>query len=176
MTRALVFGSRSLTTRHLTIMRLVARHAMFEGSARPLADWMKMADNEERLWELRPLRLHDGGSFLLMHADDMPSRRSGAIGAAKLAECAARIEWAGQWTSRRFSVEHDVGVEKYEVAEERRNAAIIAAKPNRIYCVHPHLDKPGASLNLANALTRSGLRFWHIHVTHGGAVVTVEER
>ena len=176
MTRVLVFGSRSLTTKHLTIMRLVVRHALFEGSSRPLADWMKLSEQEERLWELRPLRLHDGGSFLLMHGDDMPSRRSGAIGAAKLAECAARVEWAGQWASRRFAVEHVAGVEPYDVAEERRNAAIIAAQPHRIYCVHPHLDRAGASLNLANALTRAGLRFWHIHVTHGGAVANVEER
>lgn len=169
----MVFGSRSLSSKHLTVMRYVMRHAVAT-AAPPLPQCLENSEGSCGLF--LPVKLADGASILLMHGDDMPSKRSGSIGAGKLAECAARVEWQGHWAVRRFPVEHAVTEETWETAAERRNAAFVAAKPHRVYCVHPRLDNSCGSLGTAKALTQAGIRFWHVQVTIGGAVVGVEER
>ncbi len=169
----LVIGSRSLSSKHLDVMRLVVRHAV-AAAAPPLPQWLKNA--ERYCGTFRPMPLSEGASILLMHGDDRPSKRSGSIGAGKLAECAARVEWQGQWAVRRFPVEHAATEEPWEAAADRRNAAFVAAKPHRVYCVHPRLDSSGGSLATAKALTKAGIRFWHVQVTVGGGVIGVEER
>lgn len=169
----LIFGSRSLSSKHLTAMRLVMRHAV-AAAAPPLGQWLENSEGSCGL--TRPVTLSTDASILLLHGDDIPSKRSGSIGAGKLADCAARVEWQGHWAVRRFPVEHAATEETWDAAADRRSAAFVAAKPHRIYCLHPRLDTSGGSLRTAKALTQAGIRFWHVQVTVGGGVIGVEER
>lgn len=153
MPRILVFGSRNLTARHLNVLR----------------DYMSMAKLAVDGWWTQ------GDSLTLVHGDGPPGKSPGAIGADKLAEVAASLEWPDTRRVRRFPPT-PVGDESWATAAARRNAEMVALKPDRALCVHENLDASRGSIITADCLKRAGIPFRYVRVSGAGAVVSVEER
>lgn len=151
--RILVFGSRNLTARHLSVMRtyLALDRIAVDG-------W----------WQV-------GEPIQLVHGDGPPGKTPGAIGADKLAEVAASLEWPDTRRVRRFPPT-PVGDESWGTAAARRNAEMVALKPDRALCVHENLDASRGSIITADCLKRAGIVYRYVRVTSSGAVIEVTER
>lgn len=151
--RLLVFGSRNLTTRHLPAMR------SFLSLDRLAVDgW----------WTV-------GGPVTLIHGDGPPGKTPGAVGADKLAEIAASLEWPDTRRCRRFPPEQQEG-ESWGVAAARRNAAMVAMRPDRALCFHTDLDRSKGSAMTAEFLKKAGLGYRYVRLSGAGDVLSVEER
>lgn len=166
--RVLFFGSRSLTWKHLETMRALAFHALY-AEPPPLADFLAHLD----VARLSPLP--ETESLVLLHGDGPPGKNPGAIGADKLSEVACMERWPARRVLRRFPAD-PVGDESWGQAAARRNAAMVAAKPHRVYCCHTDLDASKGSAMTAGMLTRAGIRFFYTKVSMSGQVLSVEER
>lgn len=180
MARILVFGSRNLTARHLPVMRkflLAEVLYCFENDMGPVpledilaattsADLANMVPDDA---EFHP------GLLWLVHGDGPPGKTPGAIGADKLAEVAASLEWPDTRRVRRFPPT-PVGDESWGAAAARRNAEMVALRPDRALCFHENLDASRGSIITAECLKRAGISFRYVRVASSGAVVTVEER
>lgn len=169
--RILVFGSRSLTWKHLPLMRLVAVHAAL---AKPgdLGDWLCTALGVPRLVDVLP----EPEPLILCHGDGPPGGSVPcAIGADRLAELACMEVWPERRKVRRFPVEQRAG-ETWGQAAARRNGAMVAARPHRAYVVHEDLDHSKGSSMTASFLTASGISYFYVRVTPAGALVSVEVR
>lgn len=177
--RCLIFGSRNLTWKHLDVMLLVASHAIRD-TDESLASWMKTAtdvDEEVNRFAWGQPLLTDKSKAILLNGDGPPgSSVRGAIGADKLAVFACMQRWPeGRRGMRWFPPEPKDG-ETWAQAAGRRNAEMVAAKPDRAYCVHENLDASKGSSMTAKMLTDAGIRFHLATVSQAGAVLKVEER
>lgn len=154
--RLLVFGSRNLTARHLPIIRgYLSLDRLIQ----------------EEWWQVDE-------ALLLIHGDGPPGKTPGAIGADKLSEVAAALEWPDTRRGRRFppDVGPDATREEWAQAAARRNAAMVAAKPDRVLCFHENLDMSKGSAITADLLTRASIPFRYVRVSGAGEVVSVEDR
>lgn len=187
--RILVFGSRNLTARHLPAMRrFIAAEALYtwetvesesEGWVErfipiPL-DRILRATSSFDVQNFLPddAALHSG--LVLIHGDGPPGKTPGAVGADKLAEIAASLEWPDTRRCRRFPPEQGEG-ESWGQAAARRNAAMVAMRPDRALCFHTDLDRSKGSAMTAEFLKRAGLGFRYIKLSSAGEVLAVEER
>lgn len=191
--KVLVFGSRNLTARHLPAMRrFIAAEGLYKYQYIPTKD-----DTGEGAWDERPMplpldlimRARDSrdiqsllpddaslhGSLVLIHGDGPPGKAPGALGADKLAEIAASLEWPDTRRCRRFPPEQAEG-ESWGQAAARRNAAMVARRPDRALCFHTDLDRSRGSSMTAEFLKKAGLGFRYVRLSGAGEVLTVEER
>lgn len=151
--RLLVFGSRNLTVRCLPLLR----------------GYMSLDRLiQEEWWRIE-------APLLLIHGDGPPGKTPGAIGADKLAEVAASLEWPDTRRGRRFPPEQQ-GEESWGAAAARRNAAMVAAKPDRVLCFHENLDMSKGSAMTAEMLKAAAIPFRYVRVTSAGELVSVEDR
>lgn len=154
--RLLVFGSRNLTVRCLPLMRgYISLDRLVQ----------------EEWWQVdEPL--------LLIHGDGPPGKNPGAIGADKLAEVAASLEWPDTRRGRRFppDVAPDASREEWGQAAARRNAAMVAMKPDCVLCFHENLDMSKGSAMTADMLKRAAIPFRYVRLTAAGELVSVEDR
>jgi len=116
-----------------------------------------------------------GDAIHLIHGDGPPGKTPGAVGADKLAEVAASLEWPDTRRCRRFPPEPGDG-ESWGVAAARRNAAMVAMRPDRALCFHTDLDRSKGSAMTAEFLTRAGLGYRYVRLSGAGEVLSVEER
>jgi len=189
--KVLVFGSRNLTARHLPAMRkFIATESMQK--------WVMLEDqNAPEGWVERPMplplelimRARDSGDIqslmpddavglgriTLIHGDGPPGKTPGAVGADKLAEIAASLEWPDTRRCRRFPPEQGPD-ESWGQAAARRNAAMVALRPDRALCFHTDLDRSRGSAMTAEFLTKAGLHYRNVKLSNAGEVLTVEER
>lgn len=102
--------------------------------------------------------------LVLVHADDAPGSKAGAIGAGRLAEVAARFAWLGRERGLR------------RLKDPVRNVK----KPFRAVCFHTEegFEKlPGSSAAAtAQALRREGVGFLLVLLDGDGQVVRQEDR
>ena len=173
--RLLVFGSRNLTARHLPAMRryiLASVLYSFEHDMGPVPlEWIddSLASRVPDDAEFLP------GPLFLLHGDGPPGKTPGAVGADKLAEVAASLEWPDTRRCRRFPPDQQEG-ESWGQAAARRNAAMVAMRPDRALCFHTDLDRSRGSAMTAEFLTRAGLHYRYVKLSNAGEVLTVEER
>jgi hypothetical protein len=179
--RLLVFGSRNLTARHHAVMRrFILAEALYLSRgdrAAPIpVERILAAQSSDDIAGLVPddARFHDGVLWLV-HGDGPPGRPPGAIGADKLAEVAASLEWPETRRVKRFPPVQQDG-ETWAQAAARRNRAMVDAKPDRALCFHENLDMSKGSAMTADFLQRAGVRFRYVRLTSAGAVVSVEDR
>lgn len=180
--RVLIFGSRSLTWKHHGVMSHVATHAMLAENlpfAAFVERWTKPGNllTPEELTH-RHVWLPEDTVLTLLNGDGPPSSTTrGAIGADKLAVFACMEEWWKYQRKRlRWFPPPPVDVETWAQAAGRRNREMVAAVPDRTYCVHTDLDSSKGSSMTAGLLKEAGLPFWYVHVSQAGALVSVEER
>lgn len=177
--RCLFFGSRSLTWKHLPVMRALALYASLShvrdecGGVPPLSlELMPLllagGDDEWR-------RLPDDEPLILMHGDGPPGKTPGAVGADKLAEGACLLEWPERRRIRRFLVDQQ-GTETWGQAAARRDVAMADARPDRAFCVHSDLESSRGSIITARALAARGIRFWYVQTSSSGSVLKVQMR
>jgi hypothetical protein len=179
--RLLVFGSRNLTARHLGVMRrFILAEALYLSRgdrAAPIpVERILAAQSSDDLADLVPddARFCEG-TIWLYHGDGPPGRPPGAIGADKLSEVAASLEWTETRRVKRFPPEQQDG-ESWGQAAARRNAEMVAMRPDRALCFHENLDMSKGSAMTADFLQRAGVRFRYVRLTSAGAVVSVEDR
>jgi len=179
--RILIFGSRSLTWRHLDVIRYCATHALLtEAVSLPefIRRWTtptnRLSPEEQaHVWRMAP----KDSTLTLCNGDGPPGRNRGAIGADKLASYAAMGAW-WEYPNRRmrwFPPEPNEG-ETWAQAAGRRNREMVEAKPDRAYCIHTDLDSSKGSSMTAAFLREAGISYWYVRVTQAGALVSVEER
>lgn len=178
--KLLVFGSRNLTARHLPVMRKFVLAAVLyrwseERGPIPL-ERILAARTSNDLAGMVPddARFHEG-TLWLIHGDGPPGKTPGAVGADKLAEVAASLEWPDTRRCKRFPP-NPVGDETWAQAAARRNAEMVAMKPDAALCFHENLDMSKGSAMTADFLRRAGIGYRYVRVTGAGAVVSVEDR
>ena len=154
--RILVFGSRSLTAKHLPVVR---------HSVRVVASSMLDADGE---WAVT-------AALVLVHGDGPPGRNPGSIGADKLSEIAASLSWPNGWRIRRFPPTPRQG-ETWAEAALRRNREMVAIKPDMALCFHTDPKLGVGSAYTARLLAEAGIPFRVILMKASGEVVSVEDR
>lgn len=180
--KVLMFGSRSLTWKHLPVFRALALHATldlhpYDTDAVPemslgLLEFMMRGGDDE--W---PRVTRGGGTTLtLLNGDGPPGKERGAIGADKLAVLACMEAWPEDNRRMRWFPPEPQGSETWAQAAGRRNREMVAAVPDRAYCVHTDLDSSKGSSMTAGFLKDAGLSFWYVRVSQAGALVSVEER
>jgi hypothetical protein len=184
--RVLMWGSRSLSWRHLPVFRALALHATLAlefagepGGVPPMSmDLLRLliggGDDE---WP------RHGDSLILLNGDGPPGRSTetpGAIGADHLALLACMEEWPKEKRSVRWFQPERLQAEQpglsWGAAAARRDVAMAEAKPERAYCVHTNLEASKGSIITAQALHRLGIGFWYVRVTPAGAVFSIERR
>jgi hypothetical protein len=175
--KVLIFGSRSLTWKHVEVFSWLAQHAMLAENE-PLADFIRM-------WAHEPSSAHPGHAWrwlpdteplILLNGDGPPGRERGAIGADKLALFACMRRWDEKRRRIRWFPPEPEGEETWAQAAARRNRAMVEAGPQRVYCVHTNLDASKGSSMTADFLKAAGIPFWYVQATTAGALVGVEER
>lgn len=178
--KVLIFGSRSLSWKHLPVFRAVALHATLElgfenegGVPAMSFDLMKTligcGDDDE--WP------RHSETMTLLNGDGPPGRERGAIGADKLAVLACMEGWPeSKRRMRWFPPEPTSTTETWPQAAGRRNREMVEARPERAYCIHTSLDASKGSSMTASLLKSAGIPFWYLRVTPAGAIVSVEER
>jgi hypothetical protein len=164
--RILIFGSRSLTWKHLPVMRLVASHAALV-TPPPLEEWLT-ASGVTRPVELLP------GPLQLLNGDGPPGKERGAIGADKLAVLACMEAWPEGRRRMRWFPPEPVGNESWAEAAGRRNREMVEARPDRAYCIHTNLEASIGSSMTASLLIAAGIAYWHVWVSQAGGIVSVE--
>lgn len=145
--KCLFFGDRNLTWRHLPVMRALARHAIMEASP-DLRGWLvpALADTDALEWRQR--YIPDSEPLVCIHGDGPPGTSTpGAIGADKLAELACMETWPERRRARRFPPDVKPGAthNEWAAAAAKRNAQMVAMKPDRVYAVHLNLDSSKGS-------------------------------
>lgn len=183
MTRVLVFGSRNLTVRHLPVMRrFILAEGMCAVDRRGDGGWCPIplqtildAESSDDIARMAPDDANYHERPLLIHGDGPPGKKPGAIGADKLAEVAASLDWHVSRRVRRFPPEQQEG-EAWGAAAARRNAAMVAQRPDRALCFHENLDMSKGSAMTAEFLARAGLHFRYVRVSQSGELLSVEER
>lgn len=190
--KILVFGSRSLTWKHLPVFRAVALHSLLDvypytdGShavppmSKELVAWMANGGDDEWPRHRQPMTLLNG--------DGPPGKGRGAIGADKIAVLACMEAWPEKTEDgkRRRHVrwfppepKRDATgneVETWGQAAARRDVEMADARPDRSYCIHTDLDSSKGSIITADALRERLLSFWYLRVTPTGDLVSVEQR
>lgn len=178
--RVLVFGSRNITARHLPVMRrFILASALYRWSEDrgpiPL-ERVLAATSSDDIAGMVPddARFHEGVLWLI-HGDGPPGKTPGAIGADKLAEVAASLEWPATRRVRRFPPNPE-GAETWAQAAARRNAEMVAMRPDVSLCFHENLDMSRGSAMTAEFLKRAGLTFTYCRVSGAGELLGVERR
>lgn len=174
--RALFFGDRNLTWKHLWALKVCATHALIDGPV-PLASLFDR-DTGPDLLEALPL-IPESESLVCIHGDGPPGTSTpGAIGADKLAELACMETWPERRRVRRFPPDVRPGAtpEEWARAARDRNLAMVQAKPDRVYCLHANLDSSKGSRMTAEMLQNAGISFAYVRVSSAGAVLSVEMR
>lgn len=175
--KVLIFGSRNLTWRHMDVMLWVATHAQL-ATPMPLGEFIRLwahtpASEHNTDWQWLP----ESEPLRLLNGDGPPgSSVRGAIGADKLAVFACMQRWPEKRRGMRWFPPEPKEGESWAQAAGRRNAEMVATKPDRVYCVHENLDASKGSSMTAKMLTEAGIRFWLVTVSQAGAVLKVEER
>lgn len=177
--RVLIFGSRSLTWRHLPVFRALALHAT-------LAMGFENEPGGVPPMSLDLLRFMMGGGddewprhrepMVLLNGDGPPGKERGAIGADKLAVLACMEAWPEDRRRMRWFPPEQIGTETWAQAAGRRNREMVEAKPDRAYAIHTDLDSSKGSSMTASLLTSAGITYWYIRVSQAGALVSVERR
>jgi hypothetical protein len=180
--RVLMFGSRSLSWKHLPVFRALALHATLSlvhdecGGVPPMSlDLMRflMAGGDDE-WQ------RHGELMALLNGDGPPGKDRGAVGADKLALLACMEAWPETMRRVRWFKPEELQAKQPGVswaqAAAMRDVAMAEARPDRAYVVHTDLDSSRGSIITARALTERGLPFWYCRVTPAGALVSVEER
>jgi hypothetical protein len=172
--RVLMFGSRSLTWKHLPVFRALAPHACIDGPL-PLGAFLQEPEFAAGMCETV------SDTITLLNGDGSPGKERGAVGADKLALLACMEAWPMErrrvrWFKPEDDPEYKAGTVTWGQAAARRDVAMADARPERAYCVHTDLDASKGSIITARALTERGIRFWYVRVTMAGDVVSVEER
>jgi hypothetical protein len=121
-------------------------------------------DNECILWA-QPL--------ILIHGDGPPGRAPGAIGADKLSEVAASLDWPEWKRLRRFPPTPQPG-ETWAEAALRRNREMVAMKPGRAICFHTDPNLGTGSAYTARLLQEAGIKFRVVLMKTSGEVVEVQ--
>ena len=177
--RVLIFGSRSLTWKHLPIFRAVALHSTlslgFENepggvpamSERLIGHLMSGGDDE---W---PRHEHH---LVLINGDGPPGKERGAIGADKLAVLACMEGWREDRRRIRWFPPDPEAGETWGQAAGRRNRQMVEMQPHRSYCIHTDLDSSKGSSMTASMLTGRGQGFWYIRVSAVGGLLEVQRR
>jgi len=173
--KVLVFGSRSLTWKHLHVFEDIAWHAVL-ANPWPLPEFIRWIHLSPAPSEGGP-DYSEVESITLLNGDGPPGKQRGAIGADKIAVLACMEKWHRQATRRIrwFPPEPREG-ETWAQAAGRRNREMVEAKPDRVYCVHTDLDNSAGSSMTANLLKSAGIPFWYVRVSPAGAILSVEER
>jgi hypothetical protein len=178
--RLLVFGSRNLTARHLGVMRRFILAAVLyrwneERGPIPLERILAARDSHDIAGMVPDDARFCEGVLWLHHGDGPPGRTPGAVGADKLAEVAASLEWPETRRVKRFPPNPEGG-ETWAHAAARRNAEMVATRPDVALCLHENLDMSKGSAMTAEFLKRAGIGYRYVRVTGAGAVVSVEDR
>lgn len=180
--KILIFGSRSLTWKHLPAFRALALHATLSlvhdecGGVPPMSmDLMHflMAGGDDE-WQ------RHGAPMILISGDGPPGKERGAVGADKLALLACMEAWPAEQRRIRWFKPEEAQAKQPALSWARaaamRDVEMAEARPDRSYCVHTDLDNSKGSIITARALHERGLPYWYVRVTPAGAVVSVEER
>lgn len=178
--RVLIWGSRSLTWKHLHLFEDIAWHAVL-ANPWPLADFIHHI-------HLSPAPKEGGPDFsevprvTLLNGDGPPGRSvPGAIGADHLAVFACMRKWHRQesrsirWHRPESLQAKQPGL-SWAQAAAMRDVAMAQARPERAYCVHTDLDSSRGSIITANALTELGLPFWYVRCSAAGELLEVQLR
>lgn len=174
--KLLVFGSRSLTARHLPVMRW---HMLAAALYRLDREDMGSIPLEWINGDL-PSRMGDDACFVngplaLIHGDGPPGKVRNSIGADKLSTVAALLEWPSGWRARTFPPEPIAG-ETWAAAALRRNAEMVKARPDYALCFHTDPGLGRGSAHTARLLTEANIRWRLILMRQTGDVVYVEDR
>lgn len=172
------FGSKSLTWKHLPVMRALALYSslnLFQdpngcGGVPPLSLELMpfLLSGGDVEWP----RLSESESLLLIHEDTMPSDKvPGAIGASKLAEVACMEAWPAHRVLRRLRPDP---ADPDPVAAARLK--LVRLKPDRVYCLHTDLDSSKDSRDVADLLRQAKIPFHYVRVSAAGTVLDVQER
>lgn len=181
--RVLMWGSRSLTWRHLPVFRALALHST-------LSTGFHAEPGGVPLMSMDLLRFLMGGGddewtrhgmpMCLLNGDGPPGKERGAVGADKLALLAAMEVWPEAQRRVRWYKPEDLQAKQpgltWGQAAAMRDIAMAEARPHRAYVVHTNLEASRGSIIAARALHERGLAFWYVHVKPSGDVVAVEER
>lgn len=171
--KVLIFGSRSLTWRHLPVFRALALHTLINDIEE--AQLSSGLITELAGGNFVP-RAVTGASFTLVNGDGPPGKDRGAVGADKLALLACMEAWPEEQRRVRWFPPEPKDGETWAQAAGRRNREMVEARPERAYCVHTNLEASKGSSMTAGLLTSAGIPYWYIRVSPAGAVVSVEER
>lgn len=175
--RVLMWGSRSLTWKHLPVMRAVARYATFVRQP-DLGLWLPeaLADADSRVWAEE--WLPESEPLVLIHGDGPPGKTPGAVGADKLAEGACFLEWPERRVLRRYPVDAPPGAthQEWSRAAAKRDVAMADARPDRAFCIHTDLDSSKGSIITARALTARRIGYWYVQTSASGSVLKVQKR
>lgn len=181
--RVLVFGSRNLTARHLPVMRKFILAAVLyrwdeERGPIPLERILSARDSHDIGGMVPDDARFTEGTIWLIHGDGPPGKTPGAIGADKLAEVAASLEWPDTRRCKRFppNVGPDATREEWAQAARDRNLAMVAMRPDVALCFHENLDMSKGSAMTADFLNRASIGYRYVRVSGVGAVVSVEDR
>ncbi len=174
--KALIFGSRNLTWRHLDVFYWLASHATLKDEM-PLGDFI-------RLWAHTPASQHntewvhlpETEPLVLLNGDGPPGRERGAIGADKLALFACMQRWPETRRKLRWFPPEPKEGETWAQAAHRRDVEMAEARPDRAYCVHSDLDRSKGSIITAKALKERGLGYWYCRISQSGELLGVERR
>jgi hypothetical protein len=172
--KVLLWGSRSLTWKHLPVFRMIAAHAR-QVIPPSVGEWLKTS-GVPQLAAVIPA----SEPLVLLNGDGPPGKERGAIGADKLAVLACMESWPEEQRRMRWFKPEDVQAKNlgmsWAQAAAMRDVAMAEARPDRAYCVHTDLDASKGSIITARALTERGVPYWYVRVTQAGAFVAVEER
>lgn len=178
--RVLMWGSRSLTWRHLPVFRALALHSMLDATDSPLPDlvsWIpSVAGQTPDAFRL----VTTTESLTLLNGDGPPGKERGAVGADKLALLAAMEAWPEAQRRVRWFKPEDLQAKQpgltWGQAAATRDVAMAEARPHRAYVVHTNLEASRGSIITARALHERGLAFWYVQVRPSGEVLAAEER
>lgn len=190
--KVLIFGSRSLTWKHLPMFRAVALHSLLD--VYPYTDGSRAVPAMSK--HLVAMLAHGGDdewprhrqSMVLLNGDMPPGAARGAIGADKMALLACMETWPEKGDDgkrhrhvRWFPPEpkRDAAGQALETEDQaaaRADVEKVQEGPDRSYCIHTDLDSSRSSIITADALRGRGLPFWYLRVTASGELISVEQR
>lgn len=178
MTKILVFGSRSLTARHLPAMRwhMLAAASYtwtYRGTEEVVSPIPLGWIGPELRAREEDMRFHS--ALTLIHGDGPPGKVPGCVGADRLSEIAASLEWPETRRVRRFPPEPMAG-ETWAAAAGRRNREMVDARPDFAICFHADPNLGRGSAITARLLTEAKIRWRLVLMKANGEIVKIEDR
>lgn len=182
--KVLFFGSRNASPKWLDVARACVRHACL-AEPPPLDEWVAASTGvlglRAHAHALSTRLVGEDTPLRFLHGDGPPGDakpgKGCPLGVDRLSEVAVVLEAPRHARVTRFPVQQGEG-ESWALAAARRNRAMAAALPDRVYCLHTDLDSSKSSRMTAGFLHDRAFRrpFFYVRLTAGGKLVSVEER